>query len=238
MPLDDLLVALGALVSADPKKAKEIATAMRGHADTAAIAQELVNFGAGKKKSEMDADVARLTRTVSDLTAEKEAVEAELAELKAKQPDLAALEQRLTAKHTAALRAKDEVIAEKDRTLKGALIARAREKFISALVSAHRVDPEYAREVAAAKHSDRFKANDDGSMSVLQLGSSETIDADTEDAAITTLAAAVSKHIPARYVLSGTDSGGGTRSGQGGGNVAGADQARAAKELQHQYGAL
>lgn len=211
MDLTELLAQLGAIVGTDKDKAKEVATAMRNHAEASLIAQDLINFGAGKKKSDMDREVTRLTTAKEAVEAELEALRTEFDEFKAKTPDVAAVEARLKGQYDRRLAEKDGVIDTQARNLKGALTARLREKLVNKLSTTHRVDPDYAGEVLAARFGDRFEAQDDGSVRVLQQTGEEEIDGDTEDARIATLAAQIAKDVPAKYVDAAADRGGGTR---------------------------
>jgi len=219
MTLDEILVAIAAFVGGDPDKAKEVAKKMREHADTRDVAQELVQYGAGKKKGQLDGDIATLTRQLETTKQELEELQTAFDDFKAKTPDVAKVEQELTAKHTRKLQEKDAQLAAKDQTLKGALTRGARERLVTLLSTEHKVDPEYAREVMASKYADRFVVGDDGRISVLQPGSTDSYDADTDDAAVALLAAQVAKTAPAKFVNTNADRGAGSRSGQGGGST-------------------
>jgi hypothetical protein len=219
MTLDEILVAIGAFIADDKTKAKEVAKALRAHAQCAPLAQELVNYGAGKKKTELDVEIAKLTRERDEANTERDEVKTSLEELKAKTPDVAAIEGKLKDQHAKKIKEKDDLIAEQGRTLKGALSRVQRERFVSQLSATHKVDADYAREVLATKYADRFQAADDGKVAVLQLGSTEAYDADSEDKAIELLAADVAKAVPARFVLTNADRGGGSGGGSGGGGA-------------------
>lgn len=219
MTLDEILVALGAFIGADKAKAQEAAKAMRAHADVQIVAQELVTYGVGKGKKELEPEVTRLTAALTEMTAERdEAVQAH-ADLQAKTPDVAAQVAALTEKHKAKLKEKDDAIAAKDTTLKAALVDVRTEQAVARAIAEHRVDPEYAREVLKPKLARRMKPNDDGKVTILRFGSDDSYDADSDDKAIDALVADAAKAVPATFILTNADRGGGEGGGKNSGSV-------------------
>lgn len=168
-------------------------------------------FAAGKTEGSSAGKAA-----TSELATAKERVtelETELAEVKAKQPDAAAIEKRvrdqLQPKLDTAVRERDEArgtLRERDKTL-------TQQAFLQELSAAQedgtRVNPAYLR-VAKVDYADRFQVGEDGRVRVLQIGSEVAYDAADAAEAAKLLARDARKQVPADFIVSGADGGAGS----------------------------
>lgn len=213
MTVEEILAALATEVGTDKAKAKDVAKQLR--ATVPALGQELLNTGAAIAKRDSTTATATLTKERDDALADAQALRTEFDEFKTKTPDAAAIETRAAEKYGKRIKTLEESAAAKDQKVKGALARVTRERLIAQLIAGG-TDPDYAREVLGARHADRIVVDDEGAVRVLQLGGADPYDADTEDAAVVLLAADVGKTVPAKFVLTNADSGGGTGGRNGG----------------------
>jgi hypothetical protein len=218
MDLPEIITALNAYVASDKAKAKEVAKALRS--DARDVAQALINVGAGQKAGEIGSKVDELQQQVTDLTGQLEAKETELTDLKAKTPDAAVLEESAKKKWEPKVKAATERAETAEQRARSLVKEVAKGKFRALLKQPNeqglKVDDGWADRVVAAEFDDRFKVNDDHSLTILQPGETTAYDGDTEDERIAALAKDARKSVPSAYLVSNADGGSGVRNGGGG----------------------
>lgn len=208
MTLDEILAALAEHVGDDKAKGDEAAKAIREKVKL--VSQPLINVGSALKKEETKKEIADLKATVETLTQELDETKATLETTNATKPDVQKLEADLTAKWQKKVDDLKKQLAGKDESLKGALRRGSIKALTAELIKAG-IDPEYAKEVLAAKHAGAIEIGDDGSITVKGLDGI-ALDGD-EDAKVAALAADVRKQVAPKWVLTNADSGGGVGSG-------------------------
>lgn len=214
MTEDEILAAIGEHVGDDKGKAEAFAKKLREtHRH---VAQPLINAGSALKKEEAKADIKKLTEERDAAVTERDEATQALAAANATKPDVAKIEADLTAKWSKKVDDLKKQLTQKDESFRGALKRGSLAKFTAELVKAG-VDPDYAKEVLAAKYGGNVDVQDDGSVVVKGLDGIPFDGAD-EDARVSAFAAEIRKGVNPRYVLTNADSGAGVRSGGGGGS--------------------
>ena len=228
MTVDEALAALADAIGTDPSDVSDAARKLRKAIPD--LGQDLLNTGAALKKKDVAAEHKRLSEELEAAKALAEETAREFDAHKAETPNVAAIEAALKAKHqkeidklTETVRAKDEKIATKTR-------AQLRARLVALLVEKHSVNPKWADKVVAADHEDRLVVNADGTSKVLQIGREDAYDADSEDAALTLLAADAAKKVEPDWITSPIGSGGGRSNGV----VGGFNTARTEEDLMQQ----
>ncbi len=216
MTIDELIAQIKTEIGDDKDKAKEFATKL--DQEVKAASQPLIDKGVGKGKNEKSAELSRVTRERDDLKTELEERTAEIEDLKAKQPDRAAIEAELTGKFQKKLDAA-KAEAEKHKTDLTTERRTTRLAKLHAALIKEGVDPDYAR-LEHRTYADRFEIGDDGTVKVLQLGSKDAYDADSDETAIAALASDIRKSITnPKWIVTNVDSGGGASGREGGGSA-------------------
>lgn len=204
-----------ALSALPPEEHAEAKRLLANEAGGLIAAVQSQRFADGKKEG------AKTPATLStDLTEARNRVaelEAEVASLTAKQPDYAAKEQALKDAHKRALDAEKKRADDALAALKAKDVDLSFADFLTELTKpaedGTRVDPEWAADVARARWGNRLAPKDDGGVRVLKLGEEMEYDAPDAKTAVKLLAADARKTVPARYVLTNTDTGGGIANG-------------------------
>lgn len=227
MTLDELIAGITEHAD-DDEKAKELADAIRAKAKP--VAQVLLNAGAAMQKTEGRKDTKKVEQERDEAIRERDELRTEFDEFKAKTPNAKEIEDRVTARYEPKLKALKDQVAERDTALKSTIQRGGLTKFSRELIKLG-ADPEYAQVVAAEKHRDRLAPKDDGSLGVLQIGSTLEYDGVDEDEKISALARDAIKTVPPKFINTNADSGGGVRNGSGGGTaLKTVDQIRKEKE--------
>lgn len=146
-------------------------------------------------------------------------LELEKQELSSKAPDFAAKEQQWKDKLATKERELRQQLEAKDAALTKTRRDVELGKFTRHLVEEHGIDPDYANEVLAVKHADRFRFAEDGTPDVLKPGEDTAYDAETVDEKIKLAAADVAKTVKPVFVRTNVDTGGGRGPAGGGGNA-------------------
>jgi hypothetical protein len=200
--------------AADAGKAKEFAKTLR--AKCPAVAQPLIDVGAGKQKGEGQKELTELQAKITELT---EQLEGKDRELKA-QPDVASIEEKASRKWEKKVRDLEGQRDDAEKKFKGALTQIAVDKAVALLITPNeqglRTDREYAQLIAAAKLRDQIIPKEDGTIGVKQLGEESEYDGLTLDDKIQSLVKDYRAYVPATFQMSNADSGAGVRSGPGG----------------------
>jgi hypothetical protein len=209
--------------AADASKAKEFAKTLR--AKCPAVAQPLIDVGAGQKSGEVKKDLAELQSTLRDLNEQLEAKDKELADVKSKQPDVAAIEEKASKKWTNQVKKleadRDEAMARYHKSLVQIAIDKAVALLITPNEQGIRTDREYAELIAAEKLRGQIVPKDDGTIGVRQIGEESEYDAPSLDTKIAQLVKDFTPYIPATFQMSNADSGAGVRTGGGGAGTGG-----------------
>lgn len=224
MTLDEILTELAAHVGDDKAKGAEVGNAIREKIKP--VSQHLINVGSALKKEEAKAEVKKLTEERDAAIAERDEAAEALATSNAAKPDVAKLEADLTAKWSKKVDDLKKQLGAKDESFRGALRKSSIAKLTAELVKAG-VDPDYAKEVLAAKYSGQFEVKDDGSV-VVKNGDGLEYDGD-EDTKVGAFAADLRKIVPPKFINTNADTGAGVRNGQGGGS--GYDAAKVGAEM-------
>lgn len=169
-------------------------------------------FAAGKSEGGKSGKASAEELTTAKTRIEE--LEAELADVKAKAPDVAKLEEGLKAKHAKELekeRQRVAALATENRTLK---VEGPRAKLAKELGGF--VVEEWVDDVAA-KYADRISVDDDGARKILKPGETTEYEAASEDEKVKLLAGDIKKQLAPRYLRGQGESGGGVGGGNGGG---------------------
>ena len=223
MPASDLLTdqelfdAINERAS-DTSKAKEFAKTLR--AKCPAVAQPLIDVGAGQKSGETKKDLAALQETVRELREQLEDKDRELVKVKEDTPDVAAIEEKANKRYAARIQKAEQERDEATSRFRSSLVQLGVDKAVAMLIAPNeqgiRADREYAELVAAQKLREHIVPKDDGTLAVKQIGEESEYDAPTLDAKIAQLVKDFRPYISATFQLTNADSGAGVRSGQGG----------------------
>lgn len=224
MTLDEILAALAEHVGDDKAKGSEAANAIREKVKP--VAQHLINVGGALKKEEAKGQIAELKASVETLTQERDEATEALTAANATKPDVVKLEADLTTKWQKKVDDLKKQLGAKDESFKTALRRGSLAKLTAELVKAG-VDPDYAKEVMAAKYGGQFEVKDDGSV-VVKNGDGLEYDGD-EDAKVGAFAADLRKIVPPKFINTNADTGAGVGSGRQGGS--GYDAAKVGTEM-------
>lgn len=148
----------------------------------------------------------------------REAAETQLAEYRAKQPDVATVTGQFTQQISDLNRKHKDELSKLTSEFGGSTRDRATADLRASLVSLG-VDPDYA-EVLVKKddNTKRIKVSDDGrGFSVLQAGKEIPIPVDDGQSAIRVMAEELRKAVPDKFVVVNSDRGSGAKNGSGGG---------------------
>jgi hypothetical protein len=209
--LDDALAALAAEIGTeapDSEKVKGIAAQLKAKAP--ALGTSLFNAGFLKGQTEGEKKAAGPTTERDAALARVTELEGEIAEIKRKAPDLAAVE----ATHTAALKKEKDkataAIAEAQAITVKALKESNRRGLVTRLVALG-VDQLYAEQAVAASYDANIDAKADGTVRILQAAGGAPYDGETIEKQLDGLAKDALKVVPAHLITSNTDTGGGTQ---------------------------
>lgn len=211
---DEIFAGITELVGDDKAKGEDFARKLRERNRT--VAQPLINVGSALKKEETKKEIAELKAANESLTQERDEAVESLATSNASKPDVAKLESDLTAKWSKKVDDLKKQLGQKDESFRGALRRGSLAKLTAELVKAG-VDPDYAKEVLAAKYAGQFEVKDDGSV-VVKNGDGLEYDGD-EDAKVGAFAADLRKLVPPKFINTNADSGAGVGNGGRGGST-------------------
>lgn len=224
LTLDEIIAGINELAGDDKEKAKDVATALRDRSKP--VAQHLINVGSALKKDEVKAEIKRLTDELAAATEARDEATQALEATNGAKPDLAKIEADLTAKWSKKVDDLKKQLGAKDESFKTALRRGSLAKLTAELVKAG-VDPDYAKEVMAAKYGGQFEVKDDGSV-VVKNGDGLEYDGD-EDAKVGAFAADLRKIVPPKFINTNADTGAGVGGGQRSGT--GYDPAKVGTEM-------
>lgn len=213
----EILAAINALPTEEHAK---FATDFQNDQGSVVKAARSKAFAAGKAEgakggTQAAADLVKATERIEEL-------EGKVTELTDNKPDVKAIEERVTA----AMQKKLDAEKKRADTAETALRTERRKSVLAELKSAltakqddgTQVDPEWANDVVESRWGNRLVEKDDGSISVLQLGSEQAFEPGEGETAVGLLAAAIRQTVPARYVLTDDDTGAGLNGGAAGGS--------------------
>ena len=209
--------------ASDSAKAKDFAKTLR--AKCPSVAQPLIDVGAGQKSGEVKKDIADLQASVRDLTEQLEGKDRELAEVKSKQPDVAAIEDKASKRWQKRVNDLEAELDKSQSLYRKSTVQIGVDKAVAMLITPNeqgiRVDREYAELIAAEKLRPQIVPKEDGSIGVKQIGEESEYDAPTLDGKIAALVKDYRAYIPQTFQMSNADSGAGVRSNGGGGSAGG-----------------
>jgi hypothetical protein len=209
--------------AADASKAKEFAKTLR--AKCPPVAQSLIDVGAGQKSGEVKKDLAELQSVVRELNEQIEAKDRELADVKSKQPDVAAIEDKASKRWTNQVKKLEQERDEATARYHKSLVQIGIDKAVAMLITPNdqgiRTDKEYAELIAAEKLRGQIVPKDDGTIGVKQIGEESEYDAPTLDGKIAALVKDFRAYIPSTFQMSNADSGAGVRTGGSGNGASG-----------------
>ena len=206
MTLEELLAQLATHAAAD------VAAALQTSAP--AHFQEVYNKGFAKAKTEYTAKVAEKEAEITRLQGDLSSKETELADLKAKTPDVNTVDQKwkdhvkdLEAKHAAK-------ISEYETRIQQERFNIQKTQLVAGLIKSG-IDSEYAELVAVNKYSSRIRFDKDGNPEFLQKNDIPFTGADTASNMKFLLDEIVAE-TPAKFKASGADAGSGASAGGAG----------------------
>lgn len=227
MPLtDEQKQAIQTLAGADPKEA---ADALKDGAHP--VFQAVFRKGYGTAQGEYEGDDGKLSKAKADAeeaTQRAEKAEADLAELRKKQPDLEEALEKNNQEWQTKLEKKDEELTTEREARKKERRARRKSDLMAELGAVN--DSEY-REFLANKYLDRLQDREDGSVVLLEEpGSTVPVQVPQGQTPFKVLASDILKNVAPDRKRSDVDSGGGASSGGGSGGRTQEDFQRATEE--------
>jgi hypothetical protein len=217
LTLDEILAALSEQVTeadGDKDKLKAIADGLHKHAQP--VAQALIDRGAGKKGGELKARIETLEREKKEAQDSLTELSQEFDEFKKKVPDAAAIEAKADEKWKKKHQAVEDRAKAAEERFRASRKGSVRSEFVQELIALG-VDPDYAKETLGPKHDGQFKLREDDEVDILQLGGTDPLESNGDKSAARLLAEQVVKTVKPVFITAGVDSGGGVRSGTGGG---------------------
>lgn len=221
-----------------PEERAAFATAFQN--DGGEVVKDVRSKTYAKGKADGKATGTEAAAKLAEAQERADALAAELAEVKAKTPDAAAIETRVRDAMQKKLDAEKARADAADGALRGERRKLALAEFKSALAAKQDdgtyIDGDWLNDVAEARWGSRLATADDGSLRVLQLDGDMTYDAPDVATAVRLLAADARKTVPAKFVVSSAESGAGATNG-GGGYGGGYDPVAAGKAMAQQQSA-
>lgn len=220
--IEEAIEAVNAATGGDKAKVRDFVKKLRS--DSPDVANYLITSGKNQRDGEVQGDLQKLNARIAELEGELETSHSELTTLRSKTPDVAAVEESVKRKYEGKVRKAEQERDEVQRRFDGAQVQHAVDIGISGLITPNeqgiRVDPEYARLIAAARLREQMVPKPDGSVVVKQIGEETEYEGETLEQKVKALVKDFRAYIPPTFLVSNADSGAGVRNGTGGSGVA------------------